>query len=53
VVIPPRTVNRDNLFLDDVPLSELKERSPCPIIRAPEDPREFVRALSFACAQNQ
>ncbi|HDG68725.1 MAG TPA: DUF512 domain-containing protein, partial [candidate division Zixibacteria bacterium] len=53
VIIPPRTVNRDNLFLDDVPLSQLVKNSPYPIVRAPEDPREFVRALSFACAQNQ
>ena len=53
VIIPPRTVNRDNLFLDDVPLSQLVKNSPCPIIRAPEDPRKFIRALSSACAQNQ
>ena len=53
VIIPPRTVNRDNLFLDDVPLSQLVKNSPYPIVRAPEDPREFVRALSSACAQNQ
>ncbi len=50
VVIPPRTVNRDDLFLDDMSLPELRGKSPYPLVRAPEDPREFVRTLSAICA---
>ncbi len=41
LILPPRVVNSDNRFLDDITLDELRAGLDIPVILAPDDPAEL------------